>query len=711
MRLRAELDDQTAKKLKDMQQNYKDTFDKLKKEQRAAAKEAREHAKHQKELHERLMKVKEGISEAVIPALGALGIATFSVGEGVEKFIDTMREAGESFNKINDAAKRAGTSAGYVTALGIAFENLGLSPDRARQSVGELGEHLDKLTRGAPDEINRMNGAFSNMGTSLNEALKGAHGREDQMERLFSFMSKQNFSMDQKRKWMATLGIPVELASKSAQEIKEAFEKGFDFERKHPTNMKVLGELDSAFTHLQVSLQGIQADMVNAFGPGTAKMIETMASDFEKYDEWFSKSFGPAASSALKTMGKDFEGYADKVMQDAERVKHAWDFITKHGSSEKLDDKLTKPNAYGMGGAAEKMFGGGPVGAQPVSFRNDDGSAHNRISTAVRDGVLDAFREYIGGKSGGGGGGGFTNASYGDGFGGGGGGGSSSGLRSGGGFRVLPNGGADMPGAPPEGSNAFKGVGGVDPGAGAVGGNAYLAARRARFAKEMQDPNVRAKVKAMMQTEGTPLQSLESAMNRADYSHKTLAQILSPSFYGPMRNRGHFASVQAAMRNGGGKKFDRMIDQAVGGSDTAQGYTDQGMPTDPNGSRRNPLTARDHISVRERGGLNEFTDWEAGPGGRRGAHAYRMMIEQGVREADARALLHGTKASLRDHIRHKNLLGQRSSLDGKLTGDAHVRIDMSGAPRGTRTSAAASGMFKSVKLNRGRAMPMADGDA
>jgi len=45
---------------------------------------------------------------------------------------------------------------------------------------------------------------------------------------------------------------------------------------------------------------------------------------------------------------------------------------------------------------------------------------------------------------------------------------------------------------------------------------------------------------------------------------------------------------------------------------------------------------------------------------------------------------------------------------GKVEGDARVKIDLNGFPRGTKTQAEASGFFSQVELNRGRTMPIAD---
>ena len=77
--------------------------------------------------------------------------------------------------------------------------------------------------------------------------------------------------------------------------------------------------------------------------------------------------------------------------------------------------------------------------------------------------------------------------------------------------------------------------------------------------------------------------------------------------------------------------------------------------------------------------------------------------------------------ALRDHFGHRahpDLLGaaRQSGLVGppikhKVTGSASVDINLAGFPRGTTTKTSADGMFKTVKLNRGRAMPPANQEA
>jgi hypothetical protein len=55
----------------------------------------------------------------------------------------------------------------------------------------------------------------------------------------------------------------------------------------------------------------------------------------------------------------------------------------------------------------------------------------------------------------------------------------------------------------------------------AIGGSsAWIAARRAGFAQQLKDPNTRLRFAAMLMTEGTPVQTAESAMNRGLLMHE-----------------------------------------------------------------------------------------------------------------------------------------------------------------------------------------------
>jgi hypothetical protein len=47
----------------------------------------------------------------------------------------------------------------------------------------------------------------------------------------------------------------------------------------------------------------------------------------------------------------------------------------------------------------------------------------------------------------------------------------------------------------------------------------------------------------------------------------------------------------------------------------------------------------------------------------------------------------------------------------KFTGDAKIHVDFRGMPRGVKTKTSMSGMFSSICVARGRAMPLANQDS
>lgn len=211
---------------------------------------------------------------------------------------------------------------------------------------------------------------------------------------------------------------------------------------------------------------------------------------------------------------------------------------------------------------------------------------------------------------------------------------------------IRRSGGAgSIGGVPDVGTNIPSGgVADTTTGAG-LSGNAYLAARRSRFAEEIKnDPTLRMHLAAMQQSEGASGGgTIESLMNRADMEGKTLRQMLGVStdgklkggrgqFYGPIKREAEgrsteFTDAMNVMRRNP-KKFAEMnalTDRALGGSHKIGGFTDQGLPTDPNGTvsrRRKGLPALPTVNF----GGNEFTEW----GGTKKARDYRHMIEKGI---------------------------------------------------------------------------------
>ncbi|MEY9575906.1 TP901 family phage tail tape measure protein [Bradyrhizobium diazoefficiens] len=221
---------------------------------------------------------------------------------------------------------------------------------------------------------------------------------------------------------------------------------------------------------------------------------------------------------------------------------------------------------------------------------------------------------------------------------------------------ALPNFGVGSGGIIRRSGGGGGGVGGTDIPAGGpadmstgegLAGNSFLAARRARFGEEFKnDPNLRLHLAAMQMTEGASRGgTIESLMNRTDMQGSSLRRMLGytadgrinpRSFYGPIRRGELGPAIEKLKRNPKlFQYYDGFTQRALEGSHVVGGHTDQGLPTDPNGSARTGipgLRLRDPKTGKLDG--NEFTDW-VGPGsgwgkGRAGAINYRRFIEQGI---------------------------------------------------------------------------------
>lgn len=172
-------------------------------------------------------------------------------------------------------------------------------------------------------------------------------------------------------------------------------------------------------------------------------------------------------------------------------------------------------------------------------------------------------------------------------------------------------------------------------------GNAFLAARRGKFGEELKnDPNLRLHLAAMQMTEGASRGgTIESLMNRSDMQGKSMRQMLGysadgrinpKSFYGPIRRGELGPAIEKLRRNPKlFAQYDAYTNAALAGSHVIGGYTDQGLPTDPNGSARTGipgLRLRDPKTGKRDG--NEFTDWAGA--GRQKAINFRHFLENGI---------------------------------------------------------------------------------
>jgi hypothetical protein len=694
----ATLQDETKAALSKMVENHKAAVAQIKKHNTDVAVQHKAQAKSYAEITENIGKFKNVVSGAVTPAMASLGLATYGVGTGIAKVIDLLKQAGESYNILNDAARRSGTSAGYITAITVAMERLGISAAAVPGYIAEMGDHLARIQRGAPQELNALTGSFKNMLPIIRETLKGATTGEERITRLLKLASQHpEVPVDKWAKFYEAIGGPASLGTKNLEEVEKALSAGAEA-AKHMPDPTLLKGLDEAFSHLRESLNAFGNDTVRIFGPAGIKLVEGFASAI------------------------------DKLGENAVRNK-----IDKRSIFGRALDALGLENttAPGVGGYLGAGRGAAPEGGASFKDRFD------AMKKPVAEGVLQGLRDFAIGREsdasmfanglkpmayhpGGGGGGMFGSKEYpavdggtGGGDAGGVGGGQGGPLTSGGGGKSS-FGPKSFSSFPPKagggGGPAAGGQGGMIPSAAGLRGSDYLRAERERYAKEFEvNPELKKRLAAIVQLEnpGAGTAVVESLMNRGNIpSHtRSIEQGMgggAKSFYNPVR-KGLVPGALAALERNPKRMAERMaqIDAALAGSNQTQGYTDQGSKGDPNYE-----TGGVGVNINK----ERFNDW-----GVPGSKAYRlhqqaMVAGEGLKQ-------HG--ANIREFVAR----GRRSQTDGQLLKQGMKAVDAGGTshtldinlgnfPRGTQTKYAGDpGLFKSVKLNRGRPMANASEDS
>ena len=365
LRLVAEVVDKFSPQLKQMLKSFQQISAAGKEVHEKGTKQTNEHAKAYKELGERVDRFRKFGVEALTPALGALGLAGLGVAESIKKMTESLQNAGEKYRWLQDITARGGVSAGYVDTMTRTFENMGIAGDKAGDAVARLGETFDKLKFGDPQEYQRLFSIFGNTLPYLDNIVKGARDREDAMTRIAKSITDTSIPIFQRRQLAEGLGLDPALASRTGTEFGQALRQAIEDETKHPINLALIKQISEAFIGLNRAEENFRTDMVNTFGPAGIQLIN---------------------------------GFADAVNQMAEKAKQELAdlaaILRTIRAVLNFDDKISGW-VKGKLGVTEDPFADILHGKTPPLGFGGAGDTDKNVKEPVRQGVLDAFRQWI----------------------------------------------------------------------------------------------------------------------------------------------------------------------------------------------------------------------------------------------------------------------------------------------------------------------------
>jgi hypothetical protein len=715
MRLVAELLDKTSGPLKDIQKSLRDTAAVAKKMTGEGTQGVKEHDKAYQSLHSSVEKTRRELSGAFTPAMAALGLTTFGAGEAIGKVVEQLKRFAEQYTVLRDASRRSGQSVDFLESMANTMERLtGEAPEEAIQNIANMKEQMDRLSRQRPDTINAWKTAYTGLYETLGKDLMGKT-LEQQIDLAMKWKDAHpEIAIDKIRDVFRLMGMDQRLATVSLKEWHDAEEKEQAWQKSHPYDAKTAEALHEAFDNLREVIRTIGYEINQAFGGRGATLIESLSKSIEQ-DVKDIKALIETVDKMGRHLG--FRDDSDAQKQFDEEQKKLKNYIPPHGAGPGSGPSVPR------GG----VFPGGSY--HPAAFTTGGGDAENVLTRSIKEGMLSAFREWFSSvQSGGGsgGGGGFTNAAF-----------SPSGDKidsspigqairqqagggaastAGGGHRALakalgidraggggraPGGGGPTGVSPSENNDASLagGGGGIDRDKWLAHLNANPALKESLFRHSLGENSNPMANQAVM----------EEAANRADLRGNKRFDEHGNLSYFKGYYKGAISPKQRAMLDA---NFDKVFRQ---GSDVSKGAVDnssQGLAyTNQYGGAMGGYGWAGKKPGRFRTTANFGGD---GITGHRGVESFEApgWGESGGGERDRYPAFRQHQlevaAQRRDLLANANKAGMTGGGPQKVEGDAHLKVDLNGFPKGTKTDLTYGGLFTQYTLAKGQQMEAAE---
>lgn len=605
-------------------------------------------------LHGVLSTVGRELRSVTVPALGALGLVGGGVVASLVGVTKALAGLADKTLDLRFMSKELNFASNEIKAFGAAAEHFRIDKGQANSGLRNFARNVEDLRLnlgGVRDELLQHGGgdivAAIRRSTTNMEALGAAVKR---MQELSASGPKGEIAA---RRFAELMFGDAAFARMNAEEISKRLKL---FGPQSKEEVRAAQQYADAINSIGHNFESMKNSVGAAVLPQISGAMRDLAAFFDARRESIAKGIGEAVSGIGKSLREiDWNAIGKGITAGAKGLE----LMAKAAGSIK-DIWWIKALRWMFGGSEPKvpeMKDGETPAAKPSSFYGQAGGGLPLIRAAYTTGSSFGGMPYAASPS----------------------------IAGSGGPSGMPRSGGSRPSVPQVGS--APSVGPYTPDFSA-GGSAFLKAQRQQFAAEVANtPGLRERLGAMAMLEGAkdPVPVIEALANRYGYVNKeraqrgqqplTIDQMLNGGFYGPI-NRGQLPGALANLQRNSklSGKMNAALDAVLAGSNTIKGFTDQGLPSDPNGWRMPQF---------KRGG-NVFPDWAGGPGGPNAAAAYREFLQRGVAAEEA-------SGSIDRHI---------AGMGGaSINGSASIKVDVN-APKGTKVGVGYGGIFKEMELTR-----------
>ena len=623
------------------------------------------------DLRESVTKTAGTVKGLLAPAMGVLGISVVGLGAAFAGLTSGLKEFAAATKSMIFLSRETGITIEKLNELQAVGKAAGVGPQQFASSMNVFARNMQQL----------RTGVGTSLGTLLREgdagvrrfalSMRSVGDNAQAFEKVLGFIQTLPREID-KQRVLEAFGLPAEFARLTRQEIDQVIA---DHQKYAGTlteqGKKSINEFNRALRNLGFTWEGIWTQMANE---GTLNTFK------EAINSWAEVLRSKPFQDALHNF----------AMELAELAKHAPALISlatamlqwMNAPSQKPTGKESplqwSPLQWWKAGRWGIDLGSGQIGpkgmlpggvqapagvGKPFQYFGMFGGGTSKedateiTAEGTKKGFLDGMREYFG---------------------------FSANAATGGGVGGWPGRGTSTRGVGGTGGGIGGGGGaGIEPtSTEGLGGSEYTKALRSGFAKEIEgNPALKEYLAAISHAENQDPRAriavIESLFNRMAYINEdrkkrglppiSVEQALhgyltrGKSFYGPIRTGAvnqHLAYLRAHPAEM--EQYKAAVSSAYS-SNLIQGFTNQG-------SARDPAYVTGGVGVniaRER-----FNLYEAGPGGFAGAEAWRLRYLAAVRAESNRAKIDAVSAQ----------------STTRPNGNANLRIDLYGFPKGTATT-------------------------